>query len=91
VRAFNPFPAACTQLGGDVIKLWRATVEATTPHEAAGTVLSADAHGVRVACGNGVLCVNELQRAGGKRLNAAEFLRGFPLAVGQRFETHTAH
>jgi methionyl-tRNA formyltransferase len=91
VRAFNPFPAACTQWGADVIKLWRATVETTPHHQAPGTVLSADAHGVRVACGNGVLCVNELQRAGGKRLNAAEFLRGFPLAVGQRFETHTAN
>jgi methionyl-tRNA formyltransferase len=33
-----------------------------------------------------VLCVTELQRAGGKRLAAAEFLRGFPLAAGQQFD-----
>jgi methionyl-tRNA formyltransferase len=91
VRAFNPFPAASTQLGADVIKLWRATVESTAHHSAAGTVLSADEHGVRVACGHGVLCVTELQRAGGKRLNAADFLRGFPITVGQCFEPHAAH
>jgi methionyl-tRNA formyltransferase len=91
VRAFNPFPAASAQLGADVIKLWRATVENTTHQNPAGTVISADEHGVRVACGQGVLCVTELQRAGGKRLNAADFLRGFPLTAGQCFEPHTAH
>jgi len=91
VRAFNPFPAASAQLGSDVIKLWRATVEASTHNAKPGTVLSADAHGVRVACGQGVLCVTELQRAGGKRLNAADFLRGFALTPGQYFESHTPH
>ncbi len=91
VRAFNPFPAASAQLGADVIKLWRATVENTAHHIPAGAVLSADEHGVRVACGEGVLCVTELQRAGGKRLNAADFLRGFPLTAGQCFELHAAH
>jgi len=91
VRAFNPFPAASAQLGADVIKLWRATVEDTAHNQPAGTVLSADEHGVRVACGEGVLCVTELQRAGGKRLNAADFLRGFPITAGQCFEPHAAH
>jgi methionyl-tRNA formyltransferase len=90
VRAFNPFPAASAQLGADVIKLWHATVENVAHHKPAGTVISADAHGVRVACGQGVLCVTELQRAGGKRLIAADFLRGYPLTAGQRFEPHNA-
>ena len=83
VRAFNPFPAAATQLDGETIKLWCATVEHTTHDKPPGTVLSADAQGVRVACGQGVLCVTELQRAGGKRLAAADFLRGFTLSAGQ--------
>jgi methionyl-tRNA formyltransferase len=91
VRAFNPFPAASAQLGADVIKLWKATAENTAHNKAAGTVISADEFGVRVACGQGVLCVTELQRAGGKRLNAAEFLRGFPIAAGQSFEPRAAH
>ncbi len=58
-------------------------------HQAAtsspGTVLSANEQGVRVQCGEGVLCITELQRAGGKRLMAAEFLRGFAIAAGQVF------
>ena len=92
VRAFNPFPAAAAQLNGEVIKLWRAVPEASTSavNVVPGTVLSADAQGVRVACGDGVLCVTELQRAGGKRLAAAEFLRGFPLSAGQQFDLTTA-
>lgn len=91
IRAFNPFPAASAQRGAEVIKLWHATVENTPHREAAGTVLSADEHGVRVACGEGVLCVTELQRAGGKRLHAADFLRGFALTAGQCFEPHLTH
>jgi methionyl-tRNA formyltransferase len=89
VRAFHPFPGATGQIAGEVIKLWQATVETTAHHQVPGTVLSADAHGVRIACGEGVLCVTELQRAGGKRLNAADFLRGFALAAGQCFDPHT--
>jgi len=50
-----------------------------------GTVLSANEQGVRVQCGEGVLCITELQRAGGKRLMAAEFLRGFAVVPGQVF------
>jgi methionyl-tRNA formyltransferase len=57
-------------------------------NQAPGTVLSADAQGVRVACGEGVLRVTELQRAGGKRLSAADFLRGFPISMGQCFNAH---
>ncbi|MFY8179587.1 MAG: methionyl-tRNA formyltransferase, partial [Limnohabitans sp.] len=74
VRAFNPFPAASAQLGTAVIKLWRACEENMAHSQTPGTVLSADAQGVRVACGEGVLRVTEMQRAGGKRLNAADFL-----------------
>jgi methionyl-tRNA formyltransferase len=91
VRAFHPFPAAAAQLNGEVIKLWRAFPEASNSDDKAapGTVLSADAQGVRIACGDGVLCITELQRAGGKRLATAEFLRGFALSAGQQFDLTT--
>ncbi|MEY4364037.1 MAG: hypothetical protein RLZZ24_1389 [Pseudomonadota bacterium] len=88
IRAFNPFPGATAQMGDEVIKLWRAHAEVQIALQATcvpGEVLSADATGVRVQCGEGVLCITELQRAGGKRLSAAEFLRGFALQAGQVF------
>ena len=91
VRALHPFPAASAHLGEVAIKLWAAHVMNPPPAAplaaaAPGTVLVADANGVQVQCGEGVLCVTELQRAGGKRLSADAFLRGFPLTPGQCFD-----
>lgn len=81
VRAYNPAPAAFTLLDGEPLKLWQAQAESGQGQP--GEVLAADAHGVLIACGDGVLRVTELQRAGGKRLAAAQFLAGCPLRSGQ--------
>lgn len=84
IRAFNPFPGASVSFNGVSIKLWRAEALASTIDAAPGQVLDASAQaGISVACGNGVLRLTELQRAGGKRLAAAEFLKGFPLEGGR--------
>jgi len=91
VRAFDPFPGACTLWQGESLKLWAARPEpAAVPPEVAmagtaappGQVLSVDAAGVRVQTGVGVLCLTELQRPGGKRLPVADFVRGQTLQVG---------
>ena len=80
VRAFNPFPAAQGMVNGTAIKIWKADLADYQGNAAPGTVLSADAQGIVVACGEGALRLLELQKPGGKRLAAAEFLKGFPLA-----------
>ncbi len=85
LRAFDPFPGATTTVQGEAVKLWRAQCVASPDGAPAGTVLAVDGTGVRVACGRGALRLTQLQRAGGKRLAAADFLRGFPLVPGQRF------
>ena len=87
IRAMTPFPGATTQLGPDTFKLWRSEInsELCPKDVREGQILSANADGVRVACGDGVLVMTELQRPGGKRLPAADFLRGYPLAPGLRF------
>jgi len=86
VRAFNPFPVATFHANAEVIKVWSAYVFTDTDTEPTtrilGTVLRADEDGIHIACGEGVLCISELQKAGGKRLPAAEFLRGFHIEVG---------
>jgi methionyl-tRNA formyltransferase len=92
IRAFDPFPGMTVPLATascvETLKLWQGVAEPLdqTAKQAAqpGTVLSADASGVRVACGEGQLCLTQLQRPGGKRLGAADFLRGCPLQPGQR-------
>lgn len=85
VRAFNPFPVAQTTLGADLIKVWAATAHpAPGTGQLPGTVLCADEQGVVVAARDSVLTLTELQRAGGKRLRAADFLRGCPITPGVR-------
>jgi methionyl-tRNA formyltransferase len=88
IRAFDPFLGMTVPLAvassSETLKLWQAVAEPLAHAAEPGTVLSADASGVRVACGEGQLCLTQLQRPGGKRLNAADFLRGCPLQAGQR-------
>ena len=91
VRAFDPFPGAVTAADGEVIKVWRAQPVAADFHRTGspdvavpGTVLAITASGIAVAAGTGAVWLQTLQKAGGKRLAAADFLRGFPLTVGAR-------
>jgi methionyl-tRNA formyltransferase len=86
LRAFDPFPVAATALRDTTLRLWRSQVLAgAAPIEAPGTVIDIGPEGIAVACGSGALRITELQRAGGTRLPAAEFIRGFPVAAGDRF------
>jgi methionyl-tRNA formyltransferase len=87
IRAFDPFPGAVGTIGGETLKIWRAhaDVAAAPAGTHPGTILAADDSGISVACGEGLLRLTQLQRAGGKRLAAAEFLRGFDLEPGMNF------
>ena len=85
VRAFNPFPVAHAMLNGEVCRIWMATAAQTPSNASPGTVLAIGEH-LQVACGQGVLSIEELQLPGGKRLKVKEFVAGHGLKVGQRFE-----
>lgn len=80
LRAFDPFPGCSFVLAGETVKLWRARVVHAAG--APGLCLPAPEGVWRVACGEGALELTELQRGGGRRLAAAEFLRGQPVAPG---------
>ena len=83
VHAFDPFPGAVAHLDGAALKLWQA--ESAEGRAEPGTVIDAGKDGIVVACGEGALRLTELQKPGGRRLGAADFLRGFPLRTGVRF------
>ncbi len=72
VRAFDPFPGASFQQAGETVKLWRAAV--APQRGAPGTVLSAAEGVLRVACGDLSLDLLQLQRPGGRRVGARDFL-----------------
>jgi methionyl-tRNA formyltransferase len=88
IRAFNPFPGAETRLGSEVLKIW----EALPVHRAGnpGEVLEAGTGCLVIACAEGSIDVRTVQRPGGKRVSAADFLRGAAVAPGTIFEGATS-
>ena len=83
VRALNPAPGAEARMGEDHIKIWEAR-----PVEGAGTpgaLIEAGASRLVIACGEGALQLLQLQRPGGRRMAAGDFVRGKPLAVDTHF------
>ena len=77
LRAFNPFPGAVVTLAGEPVKVWCG--EALMASGRPGQVLAADSAGIVVACGDGALRLTELQKPGGRRVTAADFLHGSAL------------
>jgi len=103
VRAFDPFPGATGVLQGELLKIWVAEsghaaaktdvadVAVALPAAAPeGVILAVARTGIAIAAMNSIVLVTQLQRAGGKRLAVAEFLRGFDVQVGMRFDVSAA-
>jgi methionyl-tRNA formyltransferase len=74
VRAFNPWPVAEAQLGGERVRIHGAVAIEAPQSAPPGSVLAAGRDGIDVACGEGVLRIRVLQREGGKAITAAEYL-----------------
>ncbi|MFF0947714.1 methionyl-tRNA formyltransferase [Rhizobium leguminosarum] len=83
IRGLAPFPGAWFELeiGGKPERVKVLTSELAEGQGAAGQLLTDD---LVVACGSGAVRLTRLQKAGGKPLAAADFLRGTPLAAGTR-------
>jgi methionyl-tRNA formyltransferase len=87
IRAFNPWPVAETRLAGESLRLLRASVADPGAREATpGTLLGIAEDGLHVACGEGVLAVRELQRAGKRPVSARDFANAVRLD-GLRFDS----
>ena len=84
VRAFEPWPGQHAQFDGQGIRVRRAAALDEAADATPGTVVRADPERLAVACGDGQLRLEVLQRAGRRALPADEFLRGLPLAAGDR-------
>jgi len=79
VRAFNPWPVAQTEVRGTQLRVWSAELVDQTTGAVPGTVIGADAKGIRVATGRGVIALTQLQLAGRRAMSAAELLNAHPL------------
>ena len=78
VRAFDPWPVAEGVIAGEPLRIWAAQAIALDHHGAPGSVLAAGRDGIDLACGDGALRVTALQRAGGRRIGAIDYLNARP-------------
>ncbi len=83
IRAYTPWPGTACVFRGMQMKVHRAEpIADANVSPTPGTVVGAGAEGILVSCGNGLLRLLEVQMEGGRRLAAADFLRGHALQVG---------
>lgn len=87
IRGFNPWPVCFTSLAGDNLRIWAGHADAADTDTAPGTIISADAKGLRVAASTGSVYLTELQLPGGRPQTVRDLLNAHSarLAPGVRF------
>ena len=89
IRGMDPWPSAYTFLNGKSLKVWKAAVEQkASGQEEPGTVTGTDKEGIHVTRGQDSLILKEIQLEGKKRMDAAAFLRGYPIETGTMLKDH---
>jgi methionyl-tRNA formyltransferase len=95
IRAWVPWPKSYTNWSRGTAESLRiiidqaAVVEETqlpTSNSTAGTIIKLDSDALWIRCGQGALAIQQLQPAGKKSMSAAEFIRGYKPAIGDRWE-----
>ncbi len=90
IRAMNPWPGAFTRLDGHHTKIFKARLydnaSILSKDHSPGTIFQCDKNGIHVSCGQGQLTILELMGRSGKRLKAAEYLRGHSVHPPVQFE-----
>lgn len=84
VRAFNPSPGAYTYFRGDMLKIWQAQAIPGNSSNS-GKIVTIGQSGIVVACGSGLLQIEIIQKPGGRKLSAADFLTGHVIRTGEYF------
>lgn len=83
VRAFDPWPVAEGTIADEPLRIWAAQAIERDHQAAPGSVIATGRDGIDVACGAGALRITAVQRAGGKRIGALDYLNARPHALRQ--------
>ena len=78
VRAFDPWPMAEGAIAGEMLRVRAAHAIVREHHAEPGQVLAASRDGIEIACGQGVLRITAVQRAGGRQISAADYVNARP-------------
>lgn len=91
INGLNPWPGCSVKLDGVVLKVGSATFQSDEYAGESGEIVKCDSDGVCVATGEGILKLLTLQKPGGKLLEVSDFLRGYQIDEGLRFENQEMH
>lgn len=81
VRALNPWPGTFCYWEGKLVKVLEAAPVNMQSQKPPGSVIE-NKEGLMIACGQGALCLLEVQLEGKKKMSAKEFLKGHPVEIG---------
>ena len=84
ICGLDPWPSAYTYLNGELLKLFKAKVASLDKVAEPGTILEIESKGMKVATRDGAVLIEEIQRAGKKRLKVSEFVKGHPISPGKK-------
>lgn len=84
IRGMNPWPVAQTLIGDETVKIWAASP--SRKEGKVGEILALDEQGLLVACGEGSLVLEQVQRPNGKVISGLDFANGLRLTVGDFLE-----
>jgi methionyl-tRNA formyltransferase len=93
IRAFIPWPICQSHCKQQRLRIWQASIsqESTSQNSNAlpGEIISIDKTGIEIACGKGAIKLIKLQKDGSKPLEAADFINGSDLTIGDCFSQNT--
>lgn len=85
IRGLDPWPGSYTFIDKQLLKIYDSSPSTERQGAQPGIVLKINEAGCHVACGEGVLCIKEVQLEGKKRLHALDFAKGYRSLVGLKF------
>lgn len=86
IRAYLEWPTCYSYIQGKQVKFYKSEVLNVNPDGRFGTVSDINKNSYSINCGEGKILITEQQLQGKKRMSAGDFLRGYKLSVGDRFE-----
>ncbi len=78
MRAFDPWPVAEGEVAGESVRIWAAQAIELKQPATPGQLMAAGRDGIELACGEGALRITALQRSGGRRISAIDYLNARP-------------
>lgn len=82
IRGLNPWPVAYTQYNDKMMKIYKSKVLKENSDKQSGTILDVSNEGIKVACKEGILLIEEIQFPGKKVLKVEQYIRGNAIETG---------